>query len=136
MIHHLSPPTGLEPGTSSFTRVSPYTLLYHKKPFPKPLQFACAHNCKHILQRSLRPLIGGQKVTNLAEFFMVDARILYVLVVKISGFFLFVLKFMCHFKSSTCSISMANFQAWFRPRWWSHLDLSFIHKINLTKSSF
>jgi hypothetical protein len=27
MIHHLSPPTGLEPGTSSFTRVNPYSSL-------------------------------------------------------------------------------------------------------------
>jgi hypothetical protein len=47
----------------------------------------------------------GQKVKKLAEIFMVDAGILYVLVVKISDFF------MCHFKSSTCSISMADFQA-------------------------
>jgi hypothetical protein len=89
MIHHLSPPTGLEPGTSSFTRVSPYTPLYHKKPFPKPLQFACAHNSKeskHTLQQSLRPLMGGQKVNILAKFFMVDVGILYVLVVKISDF--------------------------------------------------
>jgi hypothetical protein len=69
---------------------STFTLLYHKKPFPKPLQVACAHNSqksKHTLQRSLRPLIGGQKVKNLAEIFMVDAGILYVLVVKISIFF-------------------------------------------------
>jgi hypothetical protein len=92
MIHHLSPPTGLEPGTSSFTRVNPYTLLYHKKPFPKPLQFACAHNSqksKHTLQQSLRPLMGGQKVIKLAEIFMVDAGILYVLVVKISDFYFY-----------------------------------------------
>jgi hypothetical protein len=64
-------------------------LLYHKKPFPKPLQFACAHNSqksKHTLQRSLRNLMGSQKVKFLAEIFMVDARILYVLVVKISDF--------------------------------------------------
>jgi hypothetical protein len=54
--------------------------------------------------------MGGQKLKNLAEIFMVDARILYVLVVKISDFFYFK-KFMCHFKSSTCSISMADFQA-------------------------
>jgi hypothetical protein len=69
---------------------SALTLLYHKKPFPKPFQFACAHNSqksKHTLQRSLRPLIGGQKVKKLAEIFMVDARILYVLVVKDSDFF-------------------------------------------------
>jgi hypothetical protein len=51
-----------------------------------------AHNSqknKHILQGSLRPLIGGQEVKFLAEIFMVDARILpvYVLVVKISDFF-------------------------------------------------
>jgi hypothetical protein len=42
-----------------------FTLLYHKKPFPKPLQLECAHNfqkSKHTLQRSLRPLMGGQKV--------------------------------------------------------------------------
>jgi hypothetical protein len=62
---------------------SALTLLYHKKPFPKPLQFACAYNSKknkHTLQRS-------QKVKFLAEIFMVDAGILYVLVVKISDFF-------------------------------------------------
>jgi hypothetical protein len=51
--------------------------------------------------------MGGQKVTLLAEIFMVDAGIVYVLMVKISDFIFF----MCHFKSSTCSISMANFQA-------------------------
>jgi hypothetical protein len=54
----------------------------------------------------------GQKIKYLVESFMVDARILYVLVVKISDFLsFFYLKFMCHFKSSTCSISMADFQA-------------------------
>jgi hypothetical protein len=66
------------------------TLLYHKKPFAKALQFACAHNSqknKHILQLSLRPLIRGQKVKKLADIFMVDGRILYVLVVRISDFF-------------------------------------------------
>jgi hypothetical protein len=31
--------------------------------------------------------MGGQKVKKLAEIFMVDARILYVLVIKISDFF-------------------------------------------------
>jgi hypothetical protein len=92
MIHHLSSPTGLEPGTSFFIRVSPYTPLYHKKPFPKPFQFACEHNSqknKHTLQQSLRPLMGGQKVKKLAEIFIENARILYVLVVKISDFNLF-----------------------------------------------
>jgi hypothetical protein len=54
--------------------------------------------------------MGGQKVKKLAEIFMVDARILYVFVVKISDLFIF-LKFMCHFKCCTCSISMADFQA-------------------------
>jgi hypothetical protein len=66
------------------------TLLYHKKPFPKPLQFACAHNSqksKHTLQQSLRPLMGGQKIKKLAGIFIVDVRILYVVVVKISDFF-------------------------------------------------
>jgi hypothetical protein len=89
MIHHLSPPTGLEPGTSSFIRISPYSSL-PQEPFPKPLQFACAHSfqkSKHILQRSLRPVMGGQKVKISAEIFMVDAGILYVLMVKISDFF-------------------------------------------------
>jgi hypothetical protein len=33
--------------------------------------------------------MGGQKVKKLAEIFMVNARILYVLVVKISDFFNF-----------------------------------------------
>jgi hypothetical protein len=33
--------------------------------------------------------MGGQKVKKLAEIFMVDARILYVLVVKISDFLYF-----------------------------------------------
>jgi hypothetical protein len=73
---------------------SALTLLYRKTPFPKPLQFACAHNSqksKHTLQRSLRPLTGVQKVKKLAEIFMVDARILYVLMVKISDFFIFIL---------------------------------------------
>jgi hypothetical protein len=100
MIHHLQPPTGLEPGTSSFTRISPYTLFYHKKPFPKPLQFAYGHNSqksKHTLQRSLRPLMRDQKIKKLAEIFMVDARILYVLVVKISDFF--------YLKEKLCGIS-------------------------------
>jgi hypothetical protein len=63
---------------------------YHKKPFPKPLQFASAQysqKSKHTVQRSLRPLMGGQKVKKLAEFFMVDAGVLYILVVKISDFF-------------------------------------------------
>ena len=41
-----------------------------------------------------------------------------------------------HFKSSTCSNSMADFQAWFQPWWWFQLDLSFIYKINLIKSRF
>jgi hypothetical protein len=31
--------------------------------------------------------MGGQKVKHLAEIFIIDARILYVLVVKISDFF-------------------------------------------------
>jgi hypothetical protein len=52
----------------------------------------------------------SQKVKNLAEIFMVNAKIPYVLVVKISDFFDF-LKFKCHFKSSTYSICMADFQA-------------------------
>jgi hypothetical protein len=71
---------------------SALTLLYHKKPFPKPLQLACAHNfqkSKHILQRSLRPMMGGQKAKVLAEIFMVHARILYVLVVNISDFYFY-----------------------------------------------
>jgi hypothetical protein len=59
----------------------------------------------------MRPLMGGQKVKKLAQIFMVDAGILYVLVVKISDLFIYFLKFMCHFKSSTCNISMADFQA-------------------------
>jgi hypothetical protein len=33
--------------------------------------------------------MGGQKVKKLANIFMVDARILYVLVVKISDFLIF-----------------------------------------------
>jgi hypothetical protein len=90
MIHHLSPPTGLELGPHP-SQGSALTLLYHKKPFPKPLQFACAHNSqksKHTLQQSLRPLMGGQKVKKMAQIFMVDAGILYVLVVKISDLFI------------------------------------------------
>jgi hypothetical protein len=42
---------------------------------------------------------------------MVDAGILYVLVVKFSDFSDLKNKIMCHFQSSTCSISMADFQA-------------------------
>jgi hypothetical protein len=34
--------------------------------------------------------MGGQKVKNLAEIFMVDAGILYILVIKISDFFDFI----------------------------------------------
>jgi hypothetical protein len=41
--------------------------------------------------------MGVQKVKNLVEIFMVDARILYVLVVKISDFF--------YLKKSLCAIS-------------------------------
>jgi hypothetical protein len=87
IIYHLQPDLKWRLHSS---QGSTLILLYHKKPFPKPLQFECAHNSqktKHTLQRSLRPLMGGQKVKILAEFFMVDARILYVLVVKISDFF-------------------------------------------------
>jgi hypothetical protein len=53
----------------------------------------------------------GKKVKKLVEIFMVHARILYVLVVKNLDFFSFKKKFMCHFKSSTCSIPLANIQA-------------------------
>jgi hypothetical protein len=124
ITYHLSPMTWyttyhLQP---DLNRVPPplqgstLTLHYHKKPFPKSSN-------------------GGLNRKNLVEIFMVDARILYVLVVKKLDFLDF-LNFMCHFKSSTFIICMADFQAWFRPWWWSHLDLSFIHKINLTKSSF
>jgi hypothetical protein len=89
MIHpyHLQPDLDQGPHPS---QGSALTLLYHKKPFPKPFQFACAHNSqksKHIHQRSLRPLMGVQKVKTMAEIFMVDAGVLYVLVVKISDFF-------------------------------------------------
>ena len=59
----------------------------------------------------------GQKVKNLVEIFIVHARILNVLVVKNLDFFCFKKKFMCHFKSSTYSIPMADIQAWFWP-WW------------------
>jgi hypothetical protein len=55
--------------------------------------------------------MGGQKVKILTEIFMVDAKILYVLAIKVSDFFGFFLKFMSHFKSITCSISMVDFQA-------------------------
>jgi hypothetical protein len=114
-------------------------ILFYHKPFPKPLQFACAHNSqksKHILQRSLWPLMGGQKVKKIGWNFYGKCKDTICTCGKNFRFFLFKNKIMCHFKSNTCSISMANFQAWFRPWWWSHLDLSFIHKINLIKSSF
>jgi hypothetical protein len=87
--YHLQPDLNGGPHPS---QGSALTLFYHKKPFPKPLQFACAYNSqksKHTLQRSLRPLMGGHKVKNLAEIFMVDVGILYVFVVKISDFFNF-----------------------------------------------
>jgi hypothetical protein len=45
----------------------------------------------------LRLLIGGQKIKKLAEIFMVDARMLHVLVVKISYFF--------YLKNNLCAIS-------------------------------
>jgi hypothetical protein len=41
--------------------------------------------------------MGGQKVKQLAEIFMVDVGILYVLVVKISSFF--------NLKNKLCAIS-------------------------------
>jgi hypothetical protein len=41
--------------------------------------------------------MGGQKVKNLAEIFMVDARILYVLMVRIADFF--------DLKNNLCAIS-------------------------------
>ena len=44
---------------------------------------------------------------------MVDTRIPYVLVVKISNILKKFLNFMCHFKSSTYSNCMADFQARF-----------------------
>jgi hypothetical protein len=74
---------------------------------------------------------GVKKLKKLAEIFMIDAGILYVLVVKISDFF--------DFFWNLCAISkvaLVVFHAWFRPWWWFHLDLSFIHKINLSKCSF
>jgi hypothetical protein len=81
MIHHLSPPTGLEPGT--FKRVSLYSSL-PQEAIAQAASIRMLHNpqkSKHIFQGSLRPLM--------AEFFMVDVRILYILVVKISDFFEF-----------------------------------------------
>jgi hypothetical protein len=86
MFQHVSRPNIHQNGPE----ILGVNILYHKKPFSKPLQFTCAHNfqkSKHTLQWSLRPLMGGQKVKKLAEIFMVDVRILYVLVVKISDFF-------------------------------------------------
>jgi hypothetical protein len=50
--------------------------------------------------------MGGQKVKKFVEIFMVDARILYVLAIKISDFLDSKKIFMCHFKSSTCSTSI------------------------------
>jgi hypothetical protein len=55
--------------------------------------------------------MGGQKVKKLVEIFIVDAKILYVLVVIFKDFLDLKIIIMCHFKSSTCSISMADFQA-------------------------
>jgi hypothetical protein len=100
MIHHLSPLAGFEPGTSSFTRVSPYSSL----PQEAIPQVTCTHNfqkSKHTLHRSLTPLMEGQKVNFLAEIFMVNAKILYVLVVRISDFF--------DFFGNLCAISKAAF---------------------------
>jgi hypothetical protein len=53
-------------------------LLYHEKPFPKPLQLPCAcksQKCKHV-----KKFVG---------IFIIDAGIVYVLVVNISDFFEF-----------------------------------------------
>jgi hypothetical protein len=50
-------------------------------------------------------------------------------------FFQIFLKFMCHLKSGTCKMCMADFQAWFWPWWWCLLALSFINKIKLIKFS-
>jgi hypothetical protein len=58
--------------------------------------------------------MGGQKVKKLAEIFVVDAEIPYVLVVNIS---IFMIDDLFYFFQNL-------------------LDLSFINKINLTKSSF
>jgi hypothetical protein len=86
--YHLRPNLNRAPRPS---QGSALILHYHKKPFPKPLQLACIHNfheCKHISFSNLWDLsMGGQKVKKLAKFFTVDARVLYVLVVKISDFF-------------------------------------------------
>jgi hypothetical protein len=87
--YHLRPDSNWAPRP---LQGSALILLYHKKPFPKALQFACAYNSqksKHTFQQSLIPLIGDQKVIILVEIFMVDAWILFVLVVKITNFLIF-----------------------------------------------
>jgi hypothetical protein len=71
--------------------------------------------------------MGGQKLKFWAEILMVDARIPYVVAIKISIFFNLKKIIMCHLKSSTYKMCMADFQAWFWPWWWG---------FKFTKSSF
>jgi hypothetical protein len=89
---------GIPPITSGRTRTG--HLILHKG---QPLFFSTTRShspipfnshvhisfkkSKHTIQRSLRPLMGDQKIKELVEIFMVDLRILYVLVVKISDLF-------------------------------------------------
>jgi hypothetical protein len=53
----------------------------------------------------LRPLIGGQKVKKLAEIFMVDARILYVIVVALVVFLWLIFKLDFHLDDDLNSLN-------------------------------
>jgi hypothetical protein len=87
-----SPPTGIKPKTSSFPMISLNSPLTHQVPSHKPpsLHAHKAFNNVNIpYQQSLTPLNRGQKSKFWAEIFRVDARVAYVLVVKITDFFNF-----------------------------------------------
>jgi hypothetical protein len=111
---------------------SALTLLHHKKPFPSPFNLHVHKTFKEIKIplkfNDLRDLWCRFKNRKIGCYGR--CRIPYVIVVKISDSFFF-FEIYVPFQSSTCSICMADFQAWFRPWWWSLLDLSFINKINL-----
>jgi hypothetical protein len=106
LTHHdfKIPPTRIKPRTSSFPRVSPNSPLAHQVPshkLPKPACTWMFQNSPYTIQQSLTPLIRGLKIKFWAENFKVDARIAYLLVVKISIFF--------DFFWNLCGISKAVF---------------------------
>jgi hypothetical protein len=86
------PPTKIESKTSSFPRISLNSPLTHVVPnhkYPSPRVLESFKNINIPYQQSLSPLNKGQKSKFWPEIFKVDARVAYVIVVKISDFFNF-----------------------------------------------